>query len=172
MEIILRHWCKEDLDNVLLYANNSHIAGNLRDTFPFPYTREDAQWFVDYALKNESERELLYAIDLDGQAVGSISATFHHDIRPISAEIGYWLGEPFWNRGIITQAVGMICRQIFSTTDTQRIFAEVFVENAASRRVLEKCGFTLERVMERSVYKNGLYLDSCTYQIYKQDFLL
>ena len=168
MSILLRPWAACDLESISRYANNPNIANNLRDTFPHPYTQEDARWFLSYAQRSDPKREWLLAIDLGGTAIGSISATFHRDIRPVSAEIGYWLGEPYWNQGIASTAISQICQRILSQIDVQRIFAEVLVENTASRHALEHCGFQLERVQERSVYKGGQYLDSCTYQLLRQ----
>ena len=106
---------------------------------------------------------------VDGEAVGSISLTLGSDVYRRSAELGYWLGKPFWGRGIMTAAVTAMCRDGFGTWDIVRIHAEPFARNAASRRVLEKAGFTLEGTLRQSVYKNGEMLDSCIYALLREE---
>ncbi len=106
---------------------------------------------------------------MDGEAVGSIAVTLKDDVYRKSAELGYWLAEPYWNRGIMTEAVRRICRHAFAAYDIVRIFAEPFACNTASRRVLERAGFTLEGVIKMSVYKNGRMLDSCIYALLKEE---
>jgi len=91
------------------------------------------------------------------------------DVYRRSAELGYWLGEPFWGRGIMTAAVETMCREGFAAWDIVRIHAEAFARNAASRRVLEKAGFALEGTLRRSVYKNGEMLDSCIYALVREE---
>ena len=169
MEFTLRPWTIEDVDSVYLYANNEKIAANLRDVFPFPYAYDDARQFVLSCIQAGDERQLARAIQIDGQAVGSISVTLGEDVYRKSGEIGYWLGEPFWGRGIMTAAVETMCREGFAAWDIVRIHAEAFARNAASRRVLEKAGFALEGTLRRSVYKNGEMLDSCIYALVREE---
>ena len=103
------------------------------------------------------------------QAVGTISLTVGGDVYRRSGELGYWLGEEFWGRGIMTAAVQRICREGFERFDLVRIYAEPFASNTASRRVLEKAGFTLEGVMRRGVYKDGQVLDYCMYALLRDE---
>lgn len=168
-EVTLRPWREGDENSIARYADNAKIAANLRDVFPWPYSRQDAVDFVTGCVQNEGRGQLCRAIVVDGEAVGSISLTLGSDVYRRSAELGYWLGEPFWGRGIMTAAVTAMCREGFGTWDIVRIHAEPFARNAASRRVLEKAGFTLEGTLRQSVYKNGEMLDSCIYALLREE---
>ena len=167
MEFEIRPWRLCDAGSVARYANNKKIADNLRDAFPHPYTEADARAFISACLRAGGERTCFRAVSVDGEAVGSIAVTLRDDVYRKSAELGYWLAEPYWNRGIMTEAVTRICRHAFAAYDIVRIFAEPFACNTASRRILERAGFTLEGVMKMSVYKNGRMLDSCIYALLK-----
>ena len=168
-EFTLRPWREGDENSIARYADNQKIAANLRDVFPWPYSRQDAVDFVAGCVQNEGRGQLCRAIVVDGAAVGSISLTLGSDVYRRSAELGYWLGEPFWGRGIMTAVVTAMCREGFGTWDIVRIHAEPFARNAASRRVLEKAGFTLEGTLRQSVYKNGEMLDSCIYALLREE---
>lgn len=162
---LLRPWKAEDASSIEQYAKSAKVAANLRDAFPHPYTAKDAEWFVDSCLNGNEEVQLCRAIEVDGKAVGSISLLRQNDVYQKSAELGYWLGEPFWGRGIMTEAVRQICEEAFARYDIVRIFAEPFAYNMGSRRVLEKAGFQLEGILKKSVYKNGVIGDSCIYAL-------
>ena len=151
------------------HANSWKVARNLRDVFPHPYAEKDARDFVALCIQNEGKGQLCRAIDVGGQAVGTISLTVGGDVYRRSGELGYWLGEEFWGRGIMTAAVQRICREGFERFDLVRIYAEPFASNTASRRVLEKAGFTLEGVMRRGVYKDGQVLDYCMYALLRDE---
>ena len=110
----------------------------------------------------------MLAIEAGGEAVGSIGVFRKDNVYRKSAELGYWLAEPFWGRGIMTRAVEQICAIAFDTLGVVRIFAEPFAENTKSRRVLEKAGFHLEGTMRRSVYKEGRVMDSCMYALLRE----
>ena len=165
----LRPYCMEDIPSMVQHANSWKVARNLRDVFPHPYTEKDARDFVALCLQNEGRGQLCRAIDVGGQAVGTISLTVGRDVYRKSGELGYWLGEEFWGRGIMTAAVQRICREGFERFDLVRIYAEPFASNTASRRVLEKAGFTLEGVMRRGVYKDGQVLDYCMYALLRDE---
>ena len=169
MDFTLRPFGKADADSVAKYANNAKIAAKLRNVFPHPYSKADARAFIESCVKEEGERQMIRAICIGGEAVGSIGIFPKEDVHEQSAELGYWLGEPFWNQGIITKAIGEICAQAFARYDIVRIYAEPFAENAGSRRVLEKAGFSLEGVMKKSVLKNGKLQDSCLYAFIKEE---
>lgn len=169
MEFTLETWKKEHIPSVAKYADNEKIAGRLRDSFPYPYTEDDAEWFVQDCMEKEGITQLARAIIVNGEAVGSITVMLNDDVYCKSAELGYWLGEPFWGRGIMTAAVETMCREGFAAWDIVRIHAEAFARNAASRRVLEKAGFALEGTLRRSVYKNGEMLDSCIYALVREE---
>jgi len=161
----LRKWSYDYVGDIAGFADNGKIADNLRDTFPHPYTEEDARRFVAFCLENPEDRQVHRVIFHDGRAVGGISLTLGEDIYAKSAEIGYWLAEEYWGRGIAAEAVAAMCRIGFERYGLARIFAAVFAYNAASCRVLEKCGFVMEGLLRKSVYKNGRFFDSCLYSL-------
>ena len=159
----LRPWQIEDAACVALYADNEKIARNLRDVFPHPYRLQDAEGFIRECLKADESREMFRTIAVDGCAVGGISLVRGEDVYRRSAELGYWLAEPCWGRGIMTRAVRQICQEGFDAWEIVRIYACPYASNAGSRRVLEKAGFALEGVLRQAVYKNGAVLDGCVY---------
>ncbi len=168
MDFILREWRQSDAADVVRYANNDKIARNLRDVFPHPYTLADAENFINSCLEADETCQLFRAITVDGHAVGSVGLLLGRDVYQKNAELGYWLAEDFWGRGIMTQTVRQICREGFSRWDIQRIYAEPFAYNIASRRVLEKAGFTLEGIMRQGVFKRGQVCDSCMYALLRE----
>ena len=161
----LRPYRMEDIPSMVQHANSWKVARNLRDVFPHPYTEKDARDFVALCLQNEGRGQLCRAIDVGGQAVGTISLTVGRDVYRKSGELGYWLGEDFWGQGIMTAAVQQICQEGFERFGLVRIYAEPYAYNTPSRRVLEKAGFTLEGVMRRGVYKDGQVQDYCMYAL-------
>lgn len=169
MDFTLREWRQSDAADVARYADNEKIARNLRDVFPHPYTLADARGFVDSCVAGDPAAQLCRAIVVDGRAAGSIGLFRGGDVYQKTAELGYWLAEDFWGKGIMTEAVRQICREGFSRWDIQRIYAEPFAYNTGSRRVLEKSGFTLEGVMRNSVCKRGAIYDSCMYALLAED---
>ncbi len=172
MDIRLRPWRGEDEEFLVRYANDKEIARWLRDVFPHPYTREDAQGFVAYCLAADEDRELLRVIEADGQAVGSITLTRGQDVECRSAELGYWLGRDFHGKGIMTEAVKQMCLLGFGQWDIVRIFAQSYASNQASHRVLEKAGFSQEGLLRQSIWKWGQLQDSCIYARLKEELEL
>lgn len=168
MDFKLREWRPEDAESAARYANNPRIAEKLRDVFPYPYTEKDARAYIE-SCREAEKRQLCRAIEIEGEAVGSIGVFPKDDVYRKSAELGYWLGEPFWGCGVMTQAVTRICASAFDRFDLVRIFAEPYAYNAGSRRVLEKAGFQLEGVLRRSIMKNGSIGDSCIYALLRED---
>ncbi len=163
----LRKWTIEDVASVARHANNEKIACNLRDGFPFPYTENDAKYYIESCIYNSEERQLCRAISVGGMAVGSIGIFLGNDVYQKSAELGYWLAEEHWNKGIMSTAVKQLCSDAFEKFDIFRIFAEPFAHNIGSRRVLENVGFTLEGTMKNGVYKRGQVCDYCMYALLK-----
>ena len=163
MNFTLRPWRMEDASVIVPYADDPLVAQNLRDVFPTPYTLADAEGFVRSCIEQEGEGQLCRAMLVDGRAVGSIALFLGEEVYRRSAELGYWLGRPFWRQGIMTAAVTEMCGLGVEVWDIVRIHAEPYARNAGSRGVLEKAGFTLEGVLQNSVYKNGEILDSCIY---------
>jgi len=168
MEFELLPWSEAYIPHAAQYANNPRIAENLRDVFPHPYTEADAAWFIQDCLSKEAQ-QLCRAIVVDGEAVGCVSVLPQTDVYRRSGELGYWLAEPFWGRGIMTAAVGQICAVAFRRFDLLRIYAEPYARNTGSRRVLEKNGFCLEGILRRSVEKNGVIEDSCLYALLREN---
>jgi RimJ/RimL family protein N-acetyltransferase len=156
-DLNVRSWRKDDLKALLQHANNPKIAANLRDQFPHPYTRRDGIDFLDYA--HTQEPECSFAIEYGGEAVGGVGFLLGRDIARISAEMGYWLGEEFWGRGIATRGVTAASDWALEHYKLSRVFAMAFAHNGASIRVLEKAGFEREGLLRRSAIKNGVVLD-------------
>lgn len=169
-EFQLRAWEIEDAKALAQAADNINIAKNLRNAFPNPYTLEDAIWYINDSIANMGEKQINYAIVVDGQAVGSIGIFVKDDVYEKSAELGYWLAESYWRKGIMSNAVQRICKEAFKTFDIVRIFAEPFADNAGSRGVLEKAGFTYEGTMRNGVYKNGEIHSYCMYSVLREEF--
>ena len=160
---LLRPWREEDAPALVPYADDPQVAQNLRDVFPNPYTLADAEGYIRSCVEQEGQGQLCRAIVVDGKAAGSIGLFLGNDVYRKSAELGYWLGRPFWRQGIMTASVEEMCALGFAVWDIVRIYAEPYAKNAGSRGVLEKAGFTLEGVKRRSVFKNEEFLDSCIY---------
>jgi [ribosomal protein S5]-alanine N-acetyltransferase len=157
MAVTIRQWKNDDLDSLVLNANNIQVWNNLRNYFPHPYTTENGE---EWLLKTiEASPIVNLAIDVDGVAVGGIGLILNSDVYVMSAEIGYWLGETYWGQGITTEAVRQMIDYTFYYYDIVRLYAEVFETNKASMRVLEKNGFYLEGVRRKAVLKNGVLMD-------------
>lgn len=166
MEIILRPWSANDLNNLVLYANNYNISKFMTDKFPYPYTKKAGMDFIAFA--NLDKPVHIFAIEIEGQAVGGIGVHLQTDIHQKNAELGYWLAEPFWGKGIITQAIQEIIPFAFNIYNINRLFARPFGNNLGSQRVLEKSGFILEARIVNGLFKNGEYQDELIYAIRKE----
>ena len=154
---IIRSLKDDDAYSLARYADNHKIWINLRDAFPHPYTLEDGRSFIKKSLQNIPETN--FAISVDDLAVGCIGIGLHRDVERLSAEIGYWLAEPFWGRGIMTNAVNRFTHYAFGTFELHRIFATPYVYNKASIRVLMKSGFTNEGRLQASAFKDNKIVD-------------
>jgi RimJ/RimL family protein N-acetyltransferase len=157
----LRPWQTDDLENLVKNANNPHIAKYMTDAFPHPYTYEAGRSFLSFATQGNPTH--IFAIEVEGKAAGGIGIHPQSDIMRKNAELGYWLGESYWGRGIITAAIPQMLDFAFSTYDITRVFARPFGNNPASARVLEKCGFKLEATILQNIYKNDEFLDELIY---------
>jgi [ribosomal protein S5]-alanine N-acetyltransferase len=157
----VRSWAAGDVSSLALQANNRRIWEALRDRFPHPYTRADAIAFVRRV--RAATPETGFAIEVDGLAVGGIGFMLQQDVERVSAEIGYWLGEPYWGRGICTEAVRAVTAYAIEQHGLTRVFAVPFAHNTASQRVLEKAGFAREGLMRRSAIKDGRVCDQLLY---------
>ncbi len=163
----IRSFKNTDAEQIAKLLNNKKIWDNLRDYIPSPYLIDDAREFI--TLCQSEKPQNTFVIDIEGLAVGVISLTVQSDIYRKSAELGYWLGEPFWNNGYVTQAIEKIIDYGFNKLDLIRIYAGVFEHNKASQRVLEKTGFEFECVFKKSIIKNDIILDEYRYSIIKEE---
>jgi len=159
--VAVRPWRVEDIPTLPGHADNRQIWANLRDAFPHPYRPEDAEAFVTRVLASDPVTN--FAIEVDGEAVGGVGFTLGNDIERIGAEMGYWLAEPYWGRGIMGAVVRETVRWGVAQFGLARVFAVPFAENRGSARVLEKAGFQLEGVMRRSAIKDGRIVDQLLY---------
>jgi len=159
--VALRQIQKEDANALVSLANNTKIALNLRDGFPSPYTLDDAMKFIDDA--HSVQPTTRFCIEKNGVYVGNIGLHPQDDIYRMNAEIGYFIGEPFWGQGIATQAVKMMTVYGFDQLNIHRIFAGVFSFNEASKKVLINAGFTFEGVSKDAIFKEGLFYDEFRY---------
>ena len=162
---IVRDWSEGDLPSLVRYANNRNVWINLRDRFPHPYDESHGRIFLDHVRTDPPPP--VWAIEVDGVAAGGIGFEMQRDVERVSAEIGYWLGEPFWSRGIMTDAVRHVTAEAFRQFDLTRIFALPFADNVGSIRVLEKAGYVLEGRMPRSTIKDGKIRDQLMFGAYK-----
>ncbi|MDR2037895.1 MAG: GNAT family N-acetyltransferase [Bacteroidales bacterium] len=165
MEFKLRKWQETDLDSLVKHADNVHVARFLSDQFPNPYTHESGREFLSVAISDDPVR--IFAIEADREAVGSIGIFPQTDIHRKNAEIGYWLSETYWGRGIMSEAICRIVDYGFKTFDITRIFARPFGSNRKSQHILEKAGFVLEARFEGVLIKNGELTDELIYALRK-----
>lgn len=168
MECLLREWRKEDKKALAAMLNNRNILNNLRDGLPYPYTENDAGDFISSMLAADKNKTFAFAIVYGDEVVGSIGVFRQENIHFRTAEMGYYIGEPYWGKGIGTSAVKQASRYVFENTDIIRIFAEPFAYNTASCRVLEKSGFIFEGILHGNAVKNGRVLDMKMYALVKE----
>lgn len=165
MQYQLRTWQLSDVYSLAKHANNWNIARFLTDAFPHPYSETNAKEFIQKVMEDSPTK--IFAIDIDGESVGSIGLFPQNDVHCMNAELGYFLAEPFWGNGIMTAAIKDMVVYGFETFAVTRIYARPFGSNHASQRVLEKAGFTLEARLQRTLIKNGAFDDELIYAIRK-----
>lgn len=163
MHFHLRPWTIDDLPSLVKYANNFNIAKNLTDVFPHPYTEENGRSFIEMATKNTPPNIL--AIEVNGEAAGAIGLHLQPDVYRKNAEMGYWLAEPYWGNGIITEAIKQMVNYGFANWDFVRIYARPYGYNIGSQKALQKAGFKLEAKLEKTFFKNGEFQDELIYAI-------
>jgi len=160
--VLLRPWRRGDEPALVRHADNRKIWRNLRDRFPHPYTARDAEDWIRTA-EGQGEPTLSFAIVLDGEPVGAVGLERFADVERRVAEIGYWLSEAHWGKGLVTEAVIAASAYAFATLDIDRLHAGVFEWNPASCRVLEKAGYRFEARLRKSVFKDGRTIDRLLY---------
>lgn len=165
--VFLRPFKDEDAGSLAKHANNPKISGNLNDGFPSPYTLQDAREFIQR--RKEERTILVLAIEVNGEAAGAIGIFPQQNIQRKCAEIGYWISEDHWGKGICTVAVKFMVRYAFSNFDLIRLYGRPFPYNIASQKVLEKCGFKLEAILKDAFYKDEKIYDEWIYSLLKKD---
>ena len=168
MHFTLRPWAFDDLESLVRHADNPKISRFMSDKFIHPYTADQGRRFISFATQNPPYRIL--AIDIGGEAMGAIGIHPQEDIQRKNAELGYWLAEPFWGKGIMTAAIRQMVEYGFAHWDIERIFARPFGTNTGSQRALQKAGFVLEARLEKTLYKDGEYLDEWIYAVRRSAF--
>ncbi|HRF75726.1 MAG TPA: GNAT family protein [Chitinophagales bacterium] len=167
MEFTLRPWLESDLESLVQHANNFQVAKFMTDGFPHPYSYENGRAFIAFASKDKPTH--IFAIVVNGKAVGGIGIHPQTDIMQKNAELGYWLGEVYWRHGIISRAIVLMLKFAFDTYDITRVYARPFGTNIGSQKVLEKLGFQLEARIKNNIFKNGQFDDELIYGFRKED---
>ena len=163
MNIKLQEWKIEDAPDLAAAINNVKVLDNLRDGIPYPYTEKDATEFIAAMLSAKRDTQYAFAICYDDKVIGSIGVFRKDNVHRYTAEMGYYIAEPYWGKGIMTEAVRQMCAYVFENTDIVRIFAEPYARNNASCRVLEKAGFQFEGTLHQNAVKNGQSVDMRMY---------
>ena len=169
MNVSLKKWDISDAKDLAEVLSNKKIHDNLRDGLPYPYTEHDGREFITSVLASDENEMFSFAIMAAQKVIGSITAVRQGNIHRQTAELGYYIAEEYWGRGIMAEAVRQFCEHVFETSDIIRIFAEPFSYNTASRRVLEKNGFRLEGTMRQNACKNGRLQDMELYALLKEE---
>ena len=167
MKIEIKKWQTSFAKDLSYALNNKRILNNLRDGLPFPYTENDALEYIDFILSSNENDTFAFAIVVDDKVVGGIGAFRQNNIHSKTAELGYYIAEEYWGKGIMTNVVKNLCAYIFENTDIIRIFAEPFATNLGSCKVLEKAGFTYEGTLKSNAVKNGVVIDMKMYALIK-----
>lgn len=165
-QAIIRDFKMSDKTNIAKHANNRKIWRNVRDAFPHPYTEENAEQWISSII--ESVVKTKFAIIVDGNAVGGIGVEMKEDVYSQTMEFGYWIGEAYWNKGIITEAIQVMTGYVFQTFDVMRLEAHVYHWNVGSMRALEKAGFVKEAILKKRVFKDGEYVDEHIFAKFKE----
>jgi [ribosomal protein S5]-alanine N-acetyltransferase len=165
---MLRAWRMSDAASIVRHANNINVARQLRDRFPHPYTSRDAHAFLRFALGASPQTN--FAIEVGGQAAGGLGYVAGADMERYSAEVGYWIGEECWGRGIVSEALILFTNYAFSSLRLLRLYALPFADNLGSIRVLEKAGYSLEGLLRSSCVKYGEVRDQVLYAKVNEDW--
>lgn len=174
MLITIKRWNSSDLESdaeaLSAILSNKRVTDRLRDGLPFPYTVSDGIEYISAMLSADPNDCFSFAVTADGKTVGNVSAFRQGNIHSRTAEFGYYLAEEYHGRGIMTEAVGLLCEYVFTNTDILRIYAEPFSDNLGSCRVLEKSGFVCEGTLRQNAVKNDIVKDMKLYSLLASDF--
>ena len=166
-DFLIREWRHGDEESLVRHANNPNVSRNLREIFPYPYTMDDATRWLAFATTKSPATD--FAIVVDNEAAGGIGFMLQGDVSRRCVEIGYWLGEAHWGKGIMTDVVRAVSDHIFANFDVCRIQTIVFESNPASIRVLEKAGYSYEGRQRKAITKGGVTMDAVMYARVKGD---
>lgn len=169
MKCRIRKWELSDAKDLAAALSNKKVQDNLRDGLPYPYTEQDGKEFISAMLSADENETFSFAIMVDDKVVGSIGIFRQGNIHSQTAELGYYIAEEYWGKGIMTEAVKQICAYVFAKSDIIRIYAEPFAYNIASCRVLEKVGFQYEGTLRSNAVKNGKAIDMKMYSLLKTE---
>lgn len=165
----IRKWELNDAKDLAAALSNKNVQDNLRDGLPYPYTEQDGKEYISLMLAADKNNTFAFAVTIDEKVIGSISAFRQKNIHRQTAELGYYIAEDYWGKGIMTEAVKQLCDYVFTHTDIIRIYAEPFAYNVGSCRVLEKAGFICEGTLRCNAVKNSKVLDMKIYSKLKAD---
>ena len=169
MKCRIRKWELSDAKDLAAALSNKKVQDNLRDGLPYPYTEQDGKEFISAMLSAEENETFAFAITVDNMVIGSIGIFRQGNIHRQTAELGYYIAEEYWGKGIMTEAVKQICEYVFANSDIIRIYAEPFAYNIASCRALEKAGFQYEGTLRSNAVKNGKVIDMKMYSLLKEE---
>ncbi len=165
----IRKWKLADAKDLAVALSNKKVQDNLRDGLPYPYTEQDGLDYISAMLAADESNTFAFAVSADGKVIGSIGAFRQDNIHRQTAELGYYISEEYWGKGIVTEAVKQLCDYVFTHTDIIRIYAEPFAFNIGSCRVLEKNGFQCEGILRSNAVKNGKVIDMKMYSKLKTE---
>ena len=169
MNCKIRKWKLTDAKDIAVALSNKKIQDNLRDGLPYPYSEQDGIDFISSMLSANEDETFAFAITLDDKVIGSIGVFFFFFIHRQTAEMGYYIAEEHWGKGIMTDVVKQICEYVFKNSDILRIYAEPFAYNIGSCRVLEKTGFQYEGTLRNNAVKNGKVIDMKMYSLLREE---
>lgn len=170
MKILLRPYQLSDQPALAMMANNPNIANNLKNNFPYPYTLETASKYLHLATQTNPEKLLELAIEVDGEFAGAISITFNHDIYCYCCELGYWLGQPYWNKGIMKKSVKLMIDHVFKNYNINIITAKTFATNISSQKVLLANNFKKLIILNNYAYKNNQFRDLTIFELSRETY--
>ena len=169
MNCKIRKWKLTDAKDIAVALSNKKIQDNLRDGLPYPYSEKDGIDFISSMISANEDETFAFAITLDDKVIGSIGVFRQQNIHRQTAEMGYYIAEEYWGKGIMTDAVKQICEYVFKNSDILRIYAEPFAYNIGSCRVLEKAGFQYEGTLRNNAVKNGKVIDMKMYSLLREE---
>lgn len=169
MNCRIRKWELSDAKDLAAALSNTKIQDNLRDGLPYPYTEQDGVDYISAMLSADENDTFAFAITVEEKVIGSIGVFRQSNIHRQTAEVGYYIAEEYWGKGIMTEAIKQACKHVFDKSDIIRIYAEPFAYNVASCRVLEKSGFQYEGTLRKNAVKNGKIIDMKMYSLLRNE---